>query len=327
MGCGSEPKRRWGLAHDVFISYSHYDVGYAEALCRGLERRGLKCWMAPRDIPAGENFAESIIDGLTNARAFVLVLSPYSNKSEHVAKEVNKATTLGRSIFYLRTEEVALSKTLDYYLGNLQWMDAFGFPDDATLDKLAGAIRTAILHRPPRHPTTIPGAPAPVPSTNDVGRQLGLEVTPTDSPPPIGTTFDDSFVMPEPAPRRLPWLWIGLAVLLLILLGVGAALLIGGKDGRSGAGPQPTATVDRLASAHVTLINSLDVGLTLHLVGQDREYTYTVEAGKQLEIYVLAGTYQYQMNAEGFTSLSGEKSWDSGDWEWEFYTEPYTPTP
>ena len=103
----------------LFISYASEDGNLASHVLSFLESRGLKCWMAPRDIPAGENFAESIIDGLTNARAFVLVLSRYSNKSEHVAKEVNKATTLGRSIFYLRTEEITLSKTLDYYLGNL----------------------------------------------------------------------------------------------------------------------------------------------------------------------------------------------------------------
>jgi hypothetical protein len=33
------------------------------------------------------------------------------------------------------------------------------------------------------------------------------------------------------------------------------------------------------------------------------------------------------MEADGFTGLSGEKTWDSGDWEWEFYVEGYTPTP
>jgi len=317
------------MAQDVFISYSHNDSSYAEAVCRGLEKRGLKCWMAPRDIPAGENFANAIVNGLNSARAFVLIFSSSSNKSEHVAKEVNLAT--GRPIFYLRTEDLRPTPPLQYFLSDIQWLDAFGFPDEQTLDKLAGVVRNAILHRPPRNPTTIPGS---VPTgrisvSPPVISQAPSEASfPTISQVETPANLDDPFALPVTAPaRRLPWLWIGL-VLLLIVLGIGTALLLGGKDKETdGSGISPTATVDRLTSAHVTLINSLDVGLTVHLTGQGREYTYDLDAGEQMDIYVLAGTYRYLMEAEGFTGLSGEKTWDSGDWEWEFYAEGYTPTP
>jgi len=308
------------MAQDVFISYSHVDVAYAEAVCRGLEKRGLKCWMAPRDIPAGENFAEAILNGLNSARAFVLIFSAAANRSQHVAKEVNLAT--GRPIFYLRTEDLRPTPPLEYFLSDIQWLDAFGFPDENTLDKLAAVIKNAILHRPPRRPTTIPGAapfrPPAIPAA-------GGEFSPA---PPSADELDDPFALPAaPAARRLPWLWIGLAAL-LIVLGLVAALLLGGggKDGGE-ALPSPTATVDRLTSAHVLLINSLDVSLNLHLTGQDREYTYSLAAGEQLDIYVLAGTYAYRMQAAGYNPLTGEKTWESGDWEWEFFAEGYTPTP
>ena len=102
------------------------------------------------DIPAGDNFANAIVNGLNTARAFVLIFSSSSNKSEHVAKEVNLAT--GRPIFYLRTEDLRPTPPLQYFLSDIQWMDAFGFPDDQTLDKLAAVVKTAILHRPPVTP-------------------------------------------------------------------------------------------------------------------------------------------------------------------------------
>ena len=35
---------------DLFICYSSKDEEYAKSLCRGLEKRGVICWIAPRDI-------------------------------------------------------------------------------------------------------------------------------------------------------------------------------------------------------------------------------------------------------------------------------------
>jgi hypothetical protein len=319
------------MAQDVFISYSHNDVLYAEAVCKGLEKRGLKCWMAPRDIPAGDNFAAAIVNGLNGARAFLLIFSSSSNRSEHVAKEVNLAT--GKPIFYLRTEDLKPTPPLQYFLSDIQWMDAFGHPDDAILDRLAAVIKTAILHRPPRNPTTIPGSmPGGRAAVNPPAVVQPTPVlTSLPAEPPLETPAEiyDPFALPPAAPRRLPWLWIGLAALLVVVI-IGAIFILGkttDKGSKGGDKISPTATVDRLTSAHVTLINSLDVGLSLHITGQGREYSYNLGPGEKMDVYVLAGSYHYLMEAEGFNALSGEKSWDSGDWEWEFYAEGYTPTP
>jgi hypothetical protein len=40
------------MAHDVFISYSSKDKPVADAVCAGPEGRGIRCWVAPRDIHA-----------------------------------------------------------------------------------------------------------------------------------------------------------------------------------------------------------------------------------------------------------------------------------
>jgi hypothetical protein len=46
---------------DVFISHSSRDRSDAQALCRALAGRGVRCWMAPRDIPAGSTRLDTIL--------------------------------------------------------------------------------------------------------------------------------------------------------------------------------------------------------------------------------------------------------------------------
>jgi hypothetical protein len=45
-------------ARDVFVSYTSQDAAIADAVVENLERQGIKCWIAPRDVttrPAGPN--------------------------------------------------------------------------------------------------------------------------------------------------------------------------------------------------------------------------------------------------------------------------------
>lgn len=42
-----------GVNHDVFISYASSDKPVADAVCAALEQRGIRCWIAPRDILPG----------------------------------------------------------------------------------------------------------------------------------------------------------------------------------------------------------------------------------------------------------------------------------
>ena len=52
------------MAHDVFIRYSSIDKTAADIVCSILEQNGVSCWIAPRDITPGLDFAEAIIDGI-----------------------------------------------------------------------------------------------------------------------------------------------------------------------------------------------------------------------------------------------------------------------
>jgi hypothetical protein len=45
------------MAHDVFISYSSKDKPTADAACAILESKGIRCWIAPRDILPSADWA------------------------------------------------------------------------------------------------------------------------------------------------------------------------------------------------------------------------------------------------------------------------------
>ena len=57
------------MAYDVFLSHSHVDKTHADAICHSLERAGVRCWVAPRDIRPSEDWAEAIINGMTDGSA------------------------------------------------------------------------------------------------------------------------------------------------------------------------------------------------------------------------------------------------------------------
>src|ERR1700680_1294235 len=89
--------------HDVFVSYASQDVAVANAIVAALERTGLQCWIAPRDVPPGTLYADVIIRAINGTKVLVLVLSENSVSSPHVGKEIERASAKRRPIIALRT--------------------------------------------------------------------------------------------------------------------------------------------------------------------------------------------------------------------------------
>ena len=129
------------MPHDVFISYSSIDKTAADTVCSVLEQNGIQCWMAPRNITPGVDFAEAIIDGIRSSKVFVLVYSSNSNNSKQVIREVDRAVDAGLPVINLRLEDVPLSKQLEYYLSSVHWLDATTPPLEEHVDKLSGVVK------------------------------------------------------------------------------------------------------------------------------------------------------------------------------------------
>ena len=110
--------------NDVFISYSTKDAQTAFRLLEILEQHGLRCWIAPRNIPQGAQWAEEIDAAIQRARVFVVIISGNSVQSKQVPKEVALAVTACEGIFPFRIDETNLQGSFRYYLSDYQFTDA-----------------------------------------------------------------------------------------------------------------------------------------------------------------------------------------------------------
>jgi len=132
------------MAHDAFVSYSAKDKSYADALCATLENKRIRCWVAPRDVLPGQNYAEALIEALNHSRIMVLVFSSNSNNSPQVMREVERAVNKGIPIIPLRIENVMPTKSMEYFLSAPHWLDAFTPPLENHLQKLADVVQTLL---------------------------------------------------------------------------------------------------------------------------------------------------------------------------------------
>jgi hypothetical protein len=132
------------MAHDVMISHSHADKTAADAACAALEARGIRCWIAPRDINPGQDWAASIVEAIRDAQIMLLVFSRHANQSPQVQREVERAANSGKVLLPLRLEDVLPEAALAYYLGTPHWLDAITPPFEAHLEKLADACASSL---------------------------------------------------------------------------------------------------------------------------------------------------------------------------------------
>ncbi len=108
----------------IFISHSSKDAEIASRICDFLEEKGKCCFLAPRDIKPGREYAEELIDGIDQSEAMILIMSEHANRSPHVLREVERAVSKSIPILVYKLEEIKLSKSLEYFLMTHQWINA-----------------------------------------------------------------------------------------------------------------------------------------------------------------------------------------------------------
>jgi len=129
------------MAHDVFISYSSKDKQVADALCARLESNRIRCWIAPRDVLPGVEYAKALSNAIVESRILVLILSANSNGSQMVLREVERAVSKEIPILPFRIENVNLSESMGFYVGTQHWLDALTPPLEKHLQKLSETVR------------------------------------------------------------------------------------------------------------------------------------------------------------------------------------------
>lgn len=108
----------------AFISYSTHNQDIAFKVCDYLEEAGIACWIAPRNVVAGANYAGQIVSAIRNCDAFILIASNAINESGHVSNEVSIAFDAKKDIIPFKIEETEFSDEYLYFLGRKHWIDA-----------------------------------------------------------------------------------------------------------------------------------------------------------------------------------------------------------
>lgn len=106
----------------VFISHSKEDKNIADFICNSLEREDVGCWIAPRDIPYGDDWAGDITKAISQSKLFLFLFSENSNKSRQCPKEVNLADNAGVPIICVAIDNAEMNSTLKYHLSLVQGM-------------------------------------------------------------------------------------------------------------------------------------------------------------------------------------------------------------
>ena len=129
------------MSHDVYISYSNKDKPKVDKVVIELEKRGIKCWIAPRDLNPGVPWGSAIVEALDNSQAVVAILSENANNSAQVTREIERAISFGLDVIPFRLDETTISGALDYFLSTAHWVDGFPEPIEEHINQLAETIQ------------------------------------------------------------------------------------------------------------------------------------------------------------------------------------------
>jgi TolB-like protein/Flp pilus assembly protein TadD len=124
----------------IFISHASQNRRIAETLCTTIESRGLRCWIARRDIGPGESFQEAIVRAIRSSYIMLLTFTKSANTSDEVKKELAVASLNKLVVIPLRFEDVAPSDAFAFEFATRQWIDMFENWDRAVEQLMARLI-------------------------------------------------------------------------------------------------------------------------------------------------------------------------------------------
>jgi TolB-like protein len=153
----------------VFVSYASQDVVVAHRICAALEAAGLRCWIAPRDVRAGEPYAAAIVEAINSCRMLVLVLTQSAVDSPHVLREVERASSKKRSVLSIRLDAAILPPELEYFLSANHWLEA----SSGTIESVFPALIESVRGRDGSHIGVVPAAAHSSGSAPTAARAVG----------------------------------------------------------------------------------------------------------------------------------------------------------
>src|SRR5262249_13754026 len=129
------------MAHEVFISHAYKDKGIADEICQKLESANVRCWIAPRNISTGEDWAKAIRKAIDSSRILVFVLSKNANAATNIEREIANAFYSGRIIMPFRLDNAMPPRNFLSYLDGVRWFDSANPPAEQGLQAFTAGVR------------------------------------------------------------------------------------------------------------------------------------------------------------------------------------------
>jgi len=163
------------LTGHVFISHGSEDAGEANALSAFIEGKGVKAWIAPRDVRPGQDYSEQLQEAIETCIAFVVLVTDKANKSPYVRAETEMAFSTSKPIFPVRMSDIQPAAGLAFFLKIRHWTNAWGPDREGSLARLARELQTA---------AGVPVDPAPQTTAPPIAPTAPPAYTPPAPPPP-----------------------------------------------------------------------------------------------------------------------------------------------
>ncbi|MDQ3584148.1 MAG: toll/interleukin-1 receptor domain-containing protein [Acidobacteriota bacterium] len=81
--------------HTTYLSATRPKIKSLQTRCATLETKGIRCWIAPRDILPGEKWPPAIVSAINGCQLVVLIFSSNANVSPQVEREIQRAFEKG----------------------------------------------------------------------------------------------------------------------------------------------------------------------------------------------------------------------------------------
>lgn len=120
----------------AFICHSSHDYSIALKIVDILEKNGINCWIAPRNIKYGTVYPVAIVQGIRQSAMVIFIFTARSNDSEDVINEIENAKSFGKPVITFKMEDIEYSDGLRYYLRSKQSITAFDKQLDSAVNDL-----------------------------------------------------------------------------------------------------------------------------------------------------------------------------------------------
>lgn len=107
------------MSGHIFLSYSRKDIDYVNRLYDWLVGKGFNVWQDVNQLDAGSKWPQEIRDAIDKCGAFILVMTPDSEKSDFVQNEILRAKEKKKEIIPLQLT----GKEPWFLLANIQMVD------------------------------------------------------------------------------------------------------------------------------------------------------------------------------------------------------------